>query len=281
MEKRSNGKRRDGVLAKKSLGQNFLHDQSVLGRIADLSVPAWATGVVEIGPGTGNLTEHVLERLPADQVLTTVERDRRMAPLLAERLGARVRVIEADAADVDWPALLAPCGEKPVVVGNLPYYAALPILFAVLDARPARMVFMVQKEVADRLAAKPSTPENGQISIKIQMVADVQLAFKVGRGAFTPAPSVESAIVVLTPLAQPRFPIADMPWFTKLVTAGFGLRRKTLANALLAGLHLPGDDVRTALVAMGVDERIRAEALTLAQWARLTDLLPKPLPVNA
>ena len=263
------------IEAKKSLGQNFLHDQGVLNRIADLAQPEAGSGLIEIGPGTGNLTAHLLERLPADWHLDALERDRRMLAVLDERFGERVRVIEADAADVDWPALLAPLGPRPVVVGNLPYYAALPILFAVLAARPARMVFMLQKEVADRLAAKPSTPAQGQISVKIQMRADVRLAFKVGSGAFTPAPNVESAVVVLQPFATPRYPIDDLQAFDALVTAGFSLRRKTLVNALVNAQKRSAADVRAALVAAGLDERIRAEALTLAQWATLARLLPR------
>ncbi len=268
------------IEAKKSLGQNFLHDQGVLNRIADLAQPEAGSGLVEVGPGTGNLTAHLLDRLPTDWHLDAIERDRRMAPLLAERFGERVRVTEADAADIDWPTLLDKLGPRPVVVGNLPYYAALPILFAVLEAKPARMVFMVQKEVADRLTAKPSTPAQGQISVKIQMLADVKMAFKVGSGAFTPAPNVESAVVTLEPLATPRFAIPDAQRFSALVTAGFSLRRKTLVNAVGNALHVPGDTVRAALTAIGVDVRIRAEALTLAEWAalarQLDDDLPKP-----
>lgn len=261
------------VHAKKSLGQNFLHDQHVLARIADLAVPQGTTGVVEVGPGTGNLTAHLLERIPEGQTLQAIERDRRLLPILAEKFGARLELTEADAAEVDWPALLHKQGQMPVVVGNLPYYAAIPILFAALEARPSRLVFMLQKEVAERLAAKPGTAENGQIAIKIQMMADVQLAFKVGRGAFTPAPKVESAIVVLTPLAEPRFPLPNRAAFDKLVTAGFALRRKTLVNALQLGLQLPGEQVRAVLEQMGVDVRVRAEVLTLQQWAQLTTAL--------
>ena len=264
------------IEAKKSLGQNFLHDQGVLNRIADLAQPDEGSGLIEIGPGTGNLTAHLLERMPAEWHLDVIERDRRMLPLLAERFGERVRVTEADAANVDWPALIEGLGPKPVVVGNLPYYAALPILFAVLAAKPARMVFMLQKEVAERLAAKPSTPAQGQISVKIQMRADVRLAFKVGSGAFTPAPNVESAVVVLQPLAAPRFPVADMAAFDALVTAGFSLRRKTLVNALLNAQQRPGDVVRAALTALKIDERIRAEALSLQQWADLARILDNP-----
>lgn len=266
------------IHAKKSLGQNFLHDQGVLNRIADLAQPEPGSGLVEIGPGTGNLTAHLLERLPADWHLDAIERDRRMVPLLAERFGERVRVTEADAADVDWPALLEPLGPRSVVVGNLPYYAALPILFAVLEAKPSRMVFMLQKEVAERLVAKPSTPAQGQISVKIQMLADVRLAFKVGSGAFTPAPNVDSAVVVLQPLMSPRYPLPDVQRFSALVTAGFSLRRKTLVNALGNALHIPGDSVRAALTAIGVDERIRAEALTLPQWAALAQRLDAEWP---
>lgn len=265
------------IHAKKSLGQNFLHDKAVLARIAALALPDPGSGLVEIGPGTGNLTAHLLALLPADAQLTAIERDRRLLPHLAERFPQRLAVVEADAADVAWPQLLAPLGPHPVVVGNLPYYAALPILFAVLAARPARMVFMVQKEVAERLVANPGTPAQGQISVKIQMVSDVALAFKVGPGAFTPAPSVDSAVVVFRPLAAPRFPVPDLGRLNHLISAGFSQRRKTLVNAAGHALHLPAEGIRAALAATGVDERIRAEALTLRQWARLAQILDDSL----
>lgn len=266
---------------KKSLGQHFLHDEAVLARIAALASPAPGSGCVEIGPGTGNLTEHLLRGMQPDQPLLAIDLDRRVPVVLAERFGERVQVQLADAAECDWAALLAGLGPAPTVVGNLPYYAALPILFAVLESSvpAARLVFMVQKEVADRLVAGPG-PTSGQVSVKLQMRADVKLAFKVGKGAFQPPPNVESAVVVVSPLAAPRYPILDWAAFSALVSAGFGQRRKTLANAVGSGLGLSGAVLREALANAGLDERVRAEALSLAEWSRLFAALQPQLAAN-
>ncbi len=259
------------VQAKKSLGQNFLHDTGVLARIAALAQPAAGSGIIEIGPGTGNLTEYLL-KLGAP--LHTVERDASLVPILRARFGSELPIHLGDAAELDWPALLADpgLGPHPVVVGNLPYYAAIPILFATLEAKPARLVFMVQKEVAARLIGHASSPEYGQISVKIQMLADIRIGLRVGRGAFTPAPKVESAVIVLEPLESPRFSIKDWPRFSKLVTDGFAARRKTLVNSLLLSGHDPAR-VLAALDALGLDPRVRGEALDLKQWAGIAHQL--------
>lgn len=259
------------VQAKKSLGQNFLHDQEVLRKIAALARPEAGSGVIEVGPGTGNLTAHLLD---LEVPLLLIERDRRLPEVLLERFGRTLDLVQADAAEVDWPELLhrPQMGPRPVVVGNLPYYAALPILFAALEARPAKVVAMVQKEVALRLVALPSTADYGQISVKLQLIADIRLAFKVGRGAFTPVPKVESAVVTFTPLPQPRFPVPDLKRFSALVTAGFAQRRKTLVNSL-GSAGLPGPAVVEALQADGLDPRIRGEAMSVQQWARLATRL--------
>lgn len=263
--------------AKKSLGQNFLHDQEVLRRIAELSRPEPGSGLIEIGPGTGNLTAHLLN---LGVPLLTIERDRRLPQLLHQRFSPDLEIIEADAAHVDWPALLArpELGSHPVVAGNLPYYAALPIMFAVLEARPAKAVFMLQREVAQRLVAAPSTPDYGQISVKLQLIADMRVALRVGRGAFTPVPKVESAVLVATPLAAPRFAVPDLERFSSMVTAGFAQRRKTLVNSMESGGYQP-EQVRAALTALGLDVRIRGEALSVQQWAALAGLLDDSHPM--
>lgn len=259
---------------KKSLGQHFLSDPGILRKITALCVPEPGSGLCEVGPGTGNLTAHLLDVVPH---LVAIERDPRMRLVLQERFGAKVTLHEADAADVDWPAILADLGPQPVVCGNLPYYAAMPILFSLMESRrrPARIVAMLQKEVADRLVARPSTPDYGQVSVKLQLLADIRIAFGVKPGSFSPPPKVDSAVVVMTPLAAPRFDVPDLPRFSSLVTAGFGVRRKTLANALQVGLALPPDTTRAALRGMGIDERVRGEALTVAQWTALARALPR------
>ena len=259
-----------GVRASKALGQHFLHDQRVLERIAAFSAPAAGSGLIEIGPGTGNLTEWLI---PHGAPLICIERDRRMLPLLSERFGESLELIHDDAARVDYGALLRrpEMGPAPVVVGNLPYNAAAAILFRILasEPAPARIVIMLQKEVARRLVAAADTAEYGQLTVKIQMVADARLVLKVGRGAFAPPPKVESAVVALTLLPTWRHAVPDRGRFTALLVAGFSQRRKTLARALHNNVGLPLATVHEALEAIGHDRRARAEALSVAKWAEL------------
>ncbi len=259
-----------GIRASKALGQHFLHDQRVLERIAAFAKPPPGSGLLEIGPGTGNLTEWLLAH---GGPFITIERDRRMLAPLRERFGDDFELIHGDAARADYGLLLArpEMGPSPVVVGNLPYNAAVPILFRLLEARPgpARIVIMLQKEVARRLAATASTSDYGQLSVKVQMVADVRILLRVGRGAFAPPPKVESAVVAVTPLNAWRHAVPDRDRFTRLLVAGFAQRRKTLARALHNNVGLAPATVHDALVAIGHDHRARAEALSVAQWADL------------
>ncbi len=256
--------------ARKALGQHFLHDTRVLQRIAALAAPVAGSGVYEIGPGTGTLTAHLLEH---DGNLRAIEKDRRCVALLRDRFGERLDLIEGDATRVNWADQLAEAdlGPAPVVVGNLPYNVAMPILFGLLGSavRPHRIVVMLQREVAERLLAAPGSSAYGQPSVKVQMVADVHFGLRVGRGAFTPPPRVDSVVVVIDPLAAPRFPVADIDRFGRLVAAGFGQRRKMLVNALSHGLSLDPKPIRAALVELGLDERIRGEALSVERWADL------------
>ena len=273
---------RPALAPNKSLGQHFLHDQKVLRRIADLALPAIGSSLVEVGPGTGNLTEHLLAVLSEsanDRRLCLLEVDRRTPAVLEQRFGPIFDLVMGDAAELDWTTRIASgqWGPAPVVVGNLPYYAAIPILFSLLEAerRPAKIVAMVQREVAERLVAKTSTGDRGQVSVKMQWLADVRMAFHVGRGAFQPPPKVESTVVVLEPLAAPRFAAGQWSATSRLITAGFGQRRKTLVNALINASY-PADRVREALQVAGLDPRIRAEAVELAEWSALTLALQQP-----
>lgn len=263
------------VAPKKALGQHFLHDQTVLARIAALARPEPACGLIEIGPGTGNLTAHLLTHT-AGAPLVVVERDRRMPDVLRERFGASALIIEeGDAVQVDYAALIAAhkLGEDAVIVGNLPYNAGVPIIFATLAARPKRVIVMLQQEVAQRLAAKPGSKAYGQVSVKVQLLADARIAFKVGRGAFSPPPKVMSAVLVLTPLAELRHPVPSRARLWRLLEAGFGQRRKTLARALSNTLRLPKGEVQQALVALNHPATARAEELPLADWAALATAL--------
>lgn len=263
--------------AKKSLGQHFLHDERILARIAQLARPEAGSGLVEIGPGTGNLTAHLLEHhVP----LVAIERDQRMLSVLDERFDGQLEVLQGDAARFDFGTLLErkEMGPAPVVAGNLPYNAAVPILFQLLDSRvqPRRIIAMLQREVAQRLIAKPATSAYGQLSVKMQMRTDCRIALKVGRGAFAPPPKVQSAVVMIAPLNKLRYDVPDENRFNQLVEAGFNQRRKTLARALHNNLRLDVKLVKRSLVAIGQQEQARAEALSPEQWARLAQELDLP-----
>ena len=258
-----------GLRAKKSWGQNFLGDEAILDHIARLAVEAAGERIVELGAGLGHLTAR-LAALGADVV--AVERDRDMAEVLRAELGGRAALLEADAARLDyarlareWPGRVSE-GGKLAVVGNLPYHLTSPILFSLLDqpVTVSRAVFLLQREVAERLAAEPGTKEWGLLSVLLQHRADVSVELRVPRGAFLPPPKVESAVLRVA-FRAPRAAVVDEARFRRLVKAGFAQRRKVLANAL-AAVGEPGR-VQAALAAAGVDPRRRGETLTVEEWA--------------
>ncbi|HYQ82129.1 MAG TPA: 16S rRNA (adenine(1518)-N(6)/adenine(1519)-N(6))-dimethyltransferase RsmA [Anaeromyxobacteraceae bacterium] len=254
--------------AKKSWGQNFLGDQAVLDAIARLAVEREGEVVVELGAGLGHLTVRLLAR---GARVVAVERDRDMARVLRGEVGEVVRLLEADAARLDYRALAAEAGEGRVaVVGNLPYHLSSPILFSLLDQAEAvsRAVVLLQLEVAERLAAAPGTRTWGLLSALLQQRAEVSLERRVPAGAFLPPPRVASAVVRIA-FGPPRVPVEDQAGFRRLVKAGFAQRRKTLANALRAArLGSPGAVAR-ALEAAGIEPSRRGETLTVAEWAAL------------
>jgi 16S rRNA (adenine1518-N6/adenine1519-N6)-dimethyltransferase len=235
--------------------------------------------VVEIGPGEGALTGH----LAASGGLTiALEIDRALAERLRERhQGARLEVLDADARRFDYAALLDrlpdPSGRM-LVVGNLPYSASKPILMALVEATPAiarraplEMALMLQREVAERVAAAPAGKAYGALSVLCQVACEVRLAFVVPPGAFRPAPRVESAVLHLRGQPEPAVPPDALPRFRRHVRAAFSRRRKHLANALAGGLGVPVAEARRLLVAAGIDPGRRAETLTLVEFARLAE----------
>jgi 16S rRNA (adenine1518-N6/adenine1519-N6)-dimethyltransferase len=162
-----------------------------------------------------------------------------------------------------------------VVIGNLPYSVSKPILFKLVEARHALdlVILTLQKEVAERVVAGPGSKRYGHLAVLTQLVAEVEIAFTIPPGAFTPPPLVESAVVRITPLKTPRVFVADETFFRRVVKAAFGQRRKTLGNALSGGLALLVREVQAALRSSGIDPQRRAESLTLAEFVRLTDHL--------
>ncbi|HEU4385319.1 MAG TPA: 16S rRNA (adenine(1518)-N(6)/adenine(1519)-N(6))-dimethyltransferase RsmA [Anaeromyxobacteraceae bacterium] len=255
--------------AKKGWGQNFLGDEAVLDAIARLAVERQGEVVVELGAGLGHLTARLLDR---GARVVAVERDRDMARVLRGELGGAVRLLEADAARLDYRALAAGAGEggRVAVVGNLPYHLTSPILFSLLDQSDAlsRAVLLLQLEVAERLAASPGTKAWGLLSVLLQQQAEVTVERRVSPGAFLPPPKVESAVVRLA-FGPPRVEVTDQGAFRRLVKAGFAQRRKTLSNALRAARLGSPAAIAAALQSAGIDPSRRGETLAVAEWAAL------------
>jgi 16S rRNA (adenine1518-N6/adenine1519-N6)-dimethyltransferase len=252
---------------RRALGQHFLRDGTVARAIVDLVAPTSRDLVVEIGPGQGALTDALVGR--AGRVVA-LEVDRALAAALRARLPT-VEVLDADARTWDYAGLVAPPGGRVLIVGNLPYSVGKPILMALIGARRAiqEMALMLQREVAERVAASPGGKTYGSLSVFTQLHCDVRVALRVPPGAFRPPPKVESAVLHLRVLPEPRVPLADVRRFETVVRAAFAQRRKMLANALGAGLGLPVDVVRLAAMRAGVDPARRAETLTISEFSEL------------
>jgi 16S rRNA (adenine1518-N6/adenine1519-N6)-dimethyltransferase len=254
--------------AKKRFGQNFLHDQGVIERIVRAINPKPNQNLVEIGPGLGALTTHVL---PKAQSLNVVELDRDVIPKLevaCTGLGS-LNIFQHDAMKFDFGQLYSEQVGKIRVFGNLPYNVSTPLmfhLFSVVD-RIQDMHFMLQKEVVERLAAEPNTKAYGRLTVMAQYYCQVEFLFIVKPGAFNPAPKVDSAIVRLIPRTTDDFEQCDTQLLQQVLTAAFSKRRKTLRNALR-------DIVSTELMAeANIDPARRPETLSVAEFVKLTNLL--------
>ena len=256
----------------RALGQHFLRDQATARAIVDLVAPTQRDLVVEIGPGDGALTGLLAGR--AGRVIA-LEIDRALSAALRARLPA-VEVLDADARSWNYAGLVGQAGGRVLILGNLPYSVGKPILMALIEARAAihEMALMLQREVAERIAAPPGGKSYGSLSVFTQLHCDVRLALRVPPGAFRPPPQVDSAVLHLRVLRAPRVPLADPRRFESVVRAAFAQRRKMLANALGAGLGLPLDSVRRGAAAAGVDPTRRAETLSLSEFAALATALP-------
>lgn len=250
--------------AKKRLGQHFLSDPRILGRIADAIGPAPDLTVLEIGPGPGGLTAHLVSR---GARLVAIEKDRHLVPGLRERFPA-VPIVEGDALDLDWPALVGPGSW--VAAGNIPYNITSPLIDKALQPpRPLRVVFLVQKEVADRCVAAPGTPAYGALSVGVQAVATAERLFTVPAGAFAPPPQVDSAVLRLVPRASPLVADAEVPAFRRLVVGLFGFRRKQLLRGLRELTGWTAAAVGDVLARAGVAPADRPEVLAPAAFAAL------------
>jgi 16S rRNA (adenine1518-N6/adenine1519-N6)-dimethyltransferase len=251
----------------KSLGQHWLHDAQVINRIAQNCLSQGAKSVIEIGPGTGALTKALLGM---GATVTVIEIDDRCATLLEgwpETRTGQLTVVRADALEADWPNLLAKT-QANAVVGNLPYNVGteITVRLLTLPKPPARLVFLLQKEVVQRLTAQANTEHWGRLGVLADLLTNRRQLFTVGKGAFSPPPKVESAVVELTPLPTLRYPV-NMDNLDKLLRAGFGQRRKMLRSALKGLLN------ESQIAALGIAPTARAETLTTAQLCQLANLL--------
>jgi 16S rRNA (adenine1518-N6/adenine1519-N6)-dimethyltransferase len=251
-------------MPKKRLGQHFLHDPNILRRIAEaLGIEAGDT-VLEIGPGPGGLTAELARRATR---LIAIERDRDLVPALRERF-PEVELVEGDALELDWHALTGPGPVR--ITGNIPYNITSPLLEQVLrPPRPIRVVFLVQKEVAERVAAAPGGAEFGALTVGVQAVAGVERLFTVPAGAFKPRPKVDSAVLRLTPLASPLVTDEEVLPFRRFVVGIFGFRRKQLLRGLRELTDATPEVAAGWLRAAGIEPAARPQELGPEVFVRL------------
>jgi 16S rRNA (adenine1518-N6/adenine1519-N6)-dimethyltransferase len=268
-----------GLRARHNLSQNFLADVDVLEGILREADPAPGRGVLEIGPGLGFLTGGLLA---TGARVTAVELDRGLVAVLHETFAAEVeagllRVVEGDALDQDLVNLVPPPYE---VVANLPYHITSPVLHRLLGEAPraGRLVLMVQREVAERVAAAPGAMS--YLSVFVQYHARARVAFRVPREAFEPAPKVESAVLVLEPYpVDDRLDAAAEDHLWRIVQAGFRERRKMLHNVLVRQLPVPAERVEEALAAVGIARDRRPQTVAVGEWIALAEALG-PIPAG-
>lgn len=266
---------RHGLQLKKSLGQNFLTNGHVLDRIIEAAHLTSTSGVIEIGPGIGALTEPLIAK--AGKVVA-VELDQRLLPVLKELFGDQegFAVVHGDARKVDFQQIidekLYACSDVQVIA-NLPYYITSPILTRLLSARyPLNQIMvMVQKEVAERLLAEPSSKAYGSLTLFVRYFATVELVLKVPRHVFVPRPNVDSAVIRLTPRQQPLVAVPNEEVLFQLIRAAFHKRRKTLLNALSdqPSFGLDKRQWHVLLQHIKLDDQRRGETLTLEEFAQI------------
>ena len=253
--------------ARKRFGQNFLHDKMIIQKIVNSINPRQGDRIVEIGPGEGALTELVLDKIGTMDV---VELDRDLIPLLKIRfvMNDGLTIHQADALKFEFCQLQK--DEKKIrIIGNLPYNISTPLLFHLFDSNHCiqDMHFMLQKEVVDRIVAKPGDSAYGRLGIMMQYFCHSEYVFTVKPGAFRPAPKVDSAIVRLIPHEKPPVDIDNFEDFSKLVNYSFTLRRKTLRNILKGQLDVE------QIEALGIEPTLRPERLSLEDFTKISNAI--------
>ena len=256
-----------GLRPKKGLGQNFLVDEAALRRVVDAADLRAGEAVLEIGPGLGSLTRHLAA---AAQRVVAVEIDDKLIPPLREVLSPfeDVTIIHDDILNCNPNTLMF---DSPyVVVANIPYYITSAIIRHLLEADtpPQRIVLTVQREVAQRICAQPGSLS--LLALSVQVYGEPQIAARIPAGAFYPPPKIDSAVVRIDLFPEPKIPMGTLDAFFKLAKAGFGQKRKTLNNAISAGMGWPKQKTQALLEAAAIDPQRRAETLNIDEWRRLT-----------
>ena len=260
----------------KKFGQNFLIDTHVLDKIIDASGVTEDDFVLEIGPGIGTMTQYLCERA---REVVAVEIDKNLIPILSDTLKnySNVTVINEDILKLDICKLAEEKnqGEPIKVVANLPYYITTPIIMGLFESHVPidSITIMVQKEVAERMQEKPGSKEYGALSLAVQYYAKPEIVPNVPPNCFMPRPNVGSAVIRLTRHEKPPVKVEDEKLMFRIIRASFNQRRKTLANGLNNSpeIHLPKEVIQESIVSLGVPENIRGEALSLEQFAELSN----------
>jgi 16S rRNA (adenine1518-N6/adenine1519-N6)-dimethyltransferase len=250
----------------KRYGQHFLTDASVVQAIADAVAPTESDTVLEIGPGRGALTDLLI---PRAKRIVAVEIDRALAAQLSERYAGneKVQIIQADILETDVGSLV---GDDYILAGNVPYYITTPIIFKSLEPPVSRRsVFLVQREVAERIAASAGDTQYGALTVNVAATSSVEIIREVGRGAFSPPPRVDSAVIRITPRKKPLIDRSRVPAFRAFVQAVFGQRRKQIQRVLRSVRGLSIDETAGILKTCGIDPTARPETLSPEKFVEL------------
>jgi 16S rRNA (adenine1518-N6/adenine1519-N6)-dimethyltransferase len=266
-----------GFKFRKGLGQNFLIDGNIINKIAETAELDESTGVLEIGPGFGALTQVLCSRA---KKVVAVEIDKSLREVHEETLNYdNLRIIYEDFIKMDVNKLIEEefNGLDVKIVANLPYYITTPIIMKILEEKYkiSKMVVMVQKEVAQRLSSSPGSREYGAITLAVQYRANTNIAMIVPNTVFVPRPKVDSAIIEFNILREPRIKVQDEALLFNVIKASFGQRRKTLLNALSNNLKISKDMIKGALEGAGIASEVRGETLNLYEFGKISDEIKK------
>lgn len=264
-----------GFSFKKNFGQNFLVDERVLGKIVSSAEISKDDVVIEVGPGIGTLTQALAKEA---YKVVAVEIDTTLVPILGELLSDfnNIEIINEDILKVDVNAIAEKYPDKKIkMVANLPYYITTPIIMNVLENHiPVESItVMIQKEVAYRMQAKPSTKDYGSLSLAVQYYCEPYLVANVPQNCFMPRPNVDSAVIKLTVMDKPQVQVNNEKFMFEFIKAAFSQRRKTLVNCIFSSgiLTLSKDEMGKMLNSLGYDERVRGESLSLSDYGKITD----------